>query len=136
MPGHTVQSGERTVSAQELGLGGARVVSGSALRFVVHAAAPCPPQTKQAMIDWWGPVIHEYYGSTEVGPVTFLTAEYWVQHPGSVGKPMEGAQVRVIDEAGRVLGVGERGEVVARGTTGDNDFKLRDPFWAEAGRSI
>ena len=63
----------------------------SSLRFVVHAAAPCSPQTKRAMIEWWGPVIHEYYGSTEVGPVTFLTAEEWLEHPGSVGKPMEGA---------------------------------------------
>src|SRR5579859_7319185 len=45
----------------------------SSLRFVVHAAAPCSPATKRAMIDWWGPIVHEYYGSTEIGPVTFLT---------------------------------------------------------------
>jgi long-chain acyl-CoA synthetase len=94
----------------------------SSLRFVVHAAAPCSPQTKRAMIDWWGPVIHEYYGSTEVGPVTFLTAEEWLEHPGSVGKPMEGAEVRVIDEQGLALGVGETGEVAAGPTTGSPDF--------------
>ena len=94
----------------------------SSLRFVVHAAAPCAPQTKRAMIDWWGPVVHEYYGSTEVGPVTFLTAEEWLEHPGSVGKAMEGAEVRVIDEHGRTLGVGETGEIAAGSTTGSTDF--------------
>jgi long-chain acyl-CoA synthetase len=94
----------------------------SSLRFVIHAAAPCSPQTKRAMIDWWGPVIHEYYGSTEVGPVTFLTAEEWLEHPGSVGRPMEGAEVKVIDEEGRTLGVGETGEVAAGATTGNTDF--------------
>jgi long-chain acyl-CoA synthetase len=94
----------------------------SSLRFVVHAAAPCSADTKRAMIEWWGPVIHEYYGSTEVGPVTFLTTEEWLEHPGSVGKPMEGAEVRVIDEQLRTLGAGETGEVVAGSTTGNNDF--------------
>jgi len=67
-------------------------------------------------------VIHEYYGSTEVGPVTFLTAEEWLEHPGSVGKPMEGAEVKVIDEQGRTLGAGETGEVAAGATTGNTDF--------------
>jgi long-chain acyl-CoA synthetase len=94
----------------------------SSLRFVIHAAAPCSPQTKRAMIDWWGPVIHEYYGSTEVGPVTFLEAADWLEHPGSVGRPMDGATVRVIDEDGQALGAGETGEVVAGATTGNNDF--------------
>src|SRR5436309_4585011 len=75
----------------------------SSLRFVVHAAAPCSPATKQAMIEWWGPIVHEYYGSTEIGPVTFLTAEEWLEHPGSVGRTMEGADVRVLDEEGREL---------------------------------
>ena len=94
----------------------------SSLRFVVHAAAPCSAETKRAMIEWWGPVIHEYYGSTEVGPVTFLTAEEWLEHPGSVGKPMEGAEVRVIDEQLRTLSAGETGDVVAGSTTGTTDF--------------
>jgi long-chain acyl-CoA synthetase len=74
------------------------------------------------MIDWWGPVVHEYYGSTEVGPVTFLTAEEWLEHPGSVGKPMEGAEVRVIDDSGWNLAVREPGEVVAGAASGSNDF--------------
>ena len=84
----------------------------SSLRFVIHAAAPCSPATKQAMIDWWGPIIHEYYGSTEIGPVTFLTAEEWLEHPGSVGRAMDGALVRVLGEDGSSLAAGEIGEVV------------------------
>jgi long-chain acyl-CoA synthetase len=94
----------------------------SSLRFVIHAAAPCSPATKRAMIDWWGPVVHEYYGSTEVGPVTFLTAEEWLAHPGSVGRTMEGAQVRVLDEEGRELGPGQVGEIAAGGAAGGSDF--------------
>src|SRR5205807_6982160 len=92
------------------------------LHDALPISAPCSPETKRAMIDWWGPVIHEYYGSTEVGPVTFLEAGEWLEHPGSVGKPLEGAQVKVIDEDGRVLGAGETGEIVAGSTTGNTDF--------------
>jgi long-chain acyl-CoA synthetase len=94
----------------------------SSLRFVIHAAAPCPERTKRAMIEWWGPVIHEYYGSTEIGPVTFLTAEDWLEHPGSVGRRMDGAEVRVIDDDGRELGPGEIGEIAAGSTMGSADF--------------
>ncbi len=85
----------------------------SSLCFVIHAAAPCSEATKRAMIDWWGPVIHEYYGSTEIGPVTFLTAEEWLEHPGSVGRPMDGALVRVLGDEGEALEVNQIGEVAA-----------------------
>jgi long-chain acyl-CoA synthetase len=84
----------------------------SSLRFIIHAAAPCSPVTKRAMIDWWGPIVHEYYGSTEVGPVTFLTAQEWLEHPGSVGRAMQGAVVRVLGDDGTPLEPGEIGEVV------------------------
>jgi long-chain acyl-CoA synthetase len=94
----------------------------SSLRFVVHAAAPCSPTTKRAMIEWWGPIIHEYYGSTETGPVTFLSSEDWLAHPGSVGCAMDGADVRVLDDAGGVLGPGEVGEIVAGSVSGNNEF--------------
>jgi long-chain acyl-CoA synthetase len=86
----------------------------SSLLDVVHAAAPCPAPTKRAMIDWWGPVISEYYGSTETGAVVHCTAEQWLAHPGTVGKPFPEADVRVIDAAGNTLGPREIGEVVAR----------------------
>jgi long-chain acyl-CoA synthetase len=86
----------------------------SSLKFVIHAAAPCPAPVKRAMIEWWGPVINEYYGSTEVGMVTFCTAEQWLAHPGTVGCPIPEADVQVVDAEGRPLPQGETGEVVAR----------------------
>ena len=93
----------------------------SSLRFVVHAAAPCPPPIKRAMIDWWGPVITEYYGSTEVSAVTFCTSEEWLAHPGTVGRPWPETDLRIIDADGNTLPAGEIGEVVAR-TRGAPDF--------------
>ena len=86
----------------------------SSLEFVVHAAAPCPAPTKRAMIEWWGPVIYEYYGATETGGVVFCSSEQWLSHPGTVGKALPGADVRVIDAEGKSLPVGEIGEVVAK----------------------
>ena len=55
--------------------------------FVVHAAAPVSPAVKRAMIEWWGPVINEYYGATETGIVVFCNSEEWLAHPGTVGRP-------------------------------------------------
>jgi len=86
----------------------------SSLEFVVHAAAPCPAPVKRAMIEWWGPVINEYYGSTETGGVVFCTSEQWLSHPGTVGKAQPGADVRVTDADGNALAPGEVGEVCAR----------------------
>ena len=86
----------------------------SSLRVVVHAAAPCPAPVKRAMIAWWGPVITEYYGSTETGAVVHCTSEEWLAHPGTVGKPYPEAEVRVIDAQGNTLPTREIGEVVAR----------------------
>jgi len=86
----------------------------SSLAFVVHAAAPCPPDVKQRMIEWWGPVINEYYGSTETGAVVFCTADEWLAHPGTVGRALPHADVRVLDDAGNALPPGEPGEVAAR----------------------
>lgn len=86
----------------------------SSLKFIVHAAAPVSPAVKQQMIEWWGPVINEYYGSTEVGMVVFCNSEEWLAHPGTVGKPIAEADVRVIDEQGNTLPTGEIGEVICR----------------------
>ena len=86
----------------------------SSLKFVVHAAAPCPAPVKRAMIEWWGPVINEYYGSTETSAVVFCNSEDWLTHPGTVGKAWPEADVRVIDVEGRTLPPHEVGEVVAR----------------------
>ncbi|MEV0767174.1 acyl-CoA synthetase [Nocardia salmonicida] len=57
----------------------------SSMQAAVHAAAPCPVEVKQAMIDWWGPVLHEYYASTEANGATFIDSEQWLRKPGSVG---------------------------------------------------
>lgn len=97
----------------------------SSLKFVAHAAAPVSPPIKRAMIEWWGPVINEYYGSTEMGNVTFCTSEEWLAHPGSVGKLMPNAVVRIIDEDGNDLPVREIGEVIGR-TIGSTDFTYQN----------
>jgi long-chain acyl-CoA synthetase len=97
----------------------------SSLKFVAHAAAPVAPAIKRAMIDWWGPVICEYYGSTEMGNVTFCTATEWLAHPGTVGRPMPGAVVKVIDADGRELPPREIGEVIGR-MAGSVDFTYQN----------
>jgi long-chain acyl-CoA synthetase len=97
----------------------------SSLKFVAHAAAPVSPQIKRAMIEWWGPIINEYYGSTEMGNVTFCTAEEWLAHPGTVGRTMPGAEVRVIDEEGKALPPRAVGEVIGR-NQGMSDFTYQN----------
>jgi long-chain acyl-CoA synthetase len=86
----------------------------SSLRFVVHAAAPCPPDVKRQMIDWWGPVINEYYGGTETGGVVFHTAEEALRKPGTVGRPIDTAVVKIFGPEGSELGPNEIGEVYMR----------------------
>lgn len=86
----------------------------SSLEHVVHAAAPCPVDVKRAIIDWWGPIIHEYYGSTESGPVTACNSVEWLSHPGTVGRPVRGAEVRVMSDGGVPAQVGEPGEIYIR----------------------
>ena len=86
----------------------------SSLQFVIHAAAPCPADVKKAMIDWWGPVIYEFYGGTESGPVTFATSEDALRKPGTVGRLSPGAEIRVLGDDGRILPQGEIGEIYSR----------------------
>jgi len=82
----------------------------SSLATVVHAAAPCPVEIKRAMIDWWGPIISEFYSSTEVAGATFITAPEWLEHPGSVGRPMLGTP-HVVGADGTEVGPGEVGQI-------------------------
>jgi long-chain acyl-CoA synthetase len=93
----------------------------SSLRHVIHAAAPCPADVKRAMIEWWGPVIYEFYGSTESGAVTFATSEDALKKPGTVGRIAPGAELRFIGDNGRVLPRGEIGEIYSR-IAGNPDF--------------
>jgi long-chain acyl-CoA synthetase len=83
----------------------------SSLRWVVHAAAPCPPEVKRAIISWLGPIVAEYYGGTETGPVVYCTSDEWLEHPGTVGRPIEGAVVKILDADGKELPTGQSGEV-------------------------
>src|SRR5215469_9503877 len=86
----------------------------SSLEWVAHGAAPCPTYVKRAMIEWWGPIITEYYGGTESGFVTFHTAEEALRKPGTVGQPLTGARIRVYGDDGQELPPGEVGEIYVR----------------------
>ncbi|SCX33365.1 acyl-CoA synthetase [Mycolicibacterium fluoranthenivorans] len=82
----------------------------STLRLAVHAAAPCPPDVKQAMIDWWGPILVEYYGATEGHGVTVVTTPEWLNKRGSVGRAALGT-LHICDDEGVELGPGDVGTV-------------------------
>jgi long-chain acyl-CoA synthetase len=93
----------------------------SSLKFVVHAAAPCPVDVKHGMIEWWGPIINEYYGATETGAVVYCNAEEWLAHPGTVGRAQPDVRLAILDEDGREVPAGREGDVYVRLTTG-SDF--------------
>ena len=82
----------------------------SSLRNVLHAAAPCPIPVKRRMLEWWGPVIYEYYGASEGGG-TLVKPEEWLEHPGTVGKAWAGAEVRIHDDEGKLCPPGQEGTV-------------------------
>ena len=82
----------------------------SSLEVAVHAAAPCPVPVKEQMIDWWGPVVLEYYGATEALGFTVCDSEEWLAHEGSVGKVVLGV-LHILDEEGRELPPGEPGQI-------------------------
>eukprot|EP01036_Dinobryon_divergens_P052639 gene52639-70372_t len=104
----------------------------SSLRFVSHGAAPCAPAVKRQMIEWWGPVINEYYGATETGVVVWHGSEDALRKPGTVGRAVPGATVRVVDDQGRDVAMGEVGEIYVRGphladfTYNNDDAKRRE----------
>jgi len=83
----------------------------SSLVRVTHGAAPCPPSVKHAMIQWFGPIIGEYYGGTEIGIVTACDSNQWIAHEGTVGKAIEGCIVKVLDADGLEVPRGEPGEI-------------------------
>jgi acyl-CoA synthetase (AMP-forming)/AMP-acid ligase II len=82
----------------------------SSLQVAVHAAAPCPVPVKEQMIDWWGPVIHEYYAGTEGNGFTAISSAEWLDHKGSVGRALVGT-VRIVGEDGHPAPAGEPGTV-------------------------
>jgi long-chain acyl-CoA synthetase len=93
----------------------------ASLRHVVHAAAPCPAEVKRAMIEWWGPVIHEYYGSTEATALTFANSDDALKKPGTVGKILDGVELRFVGDNYEPLPQGEIGEIYSR-ISGNPDF--------------
>ena len=82
----------------------------SSLQLVVHAAAPCPVEVKQACLDWLGPIVHEFYSGSEGSGLCYIGPDDWLAHPGSVGKSMSGA-IHIVGDDGEELPVGEEGEV-------------------------
>ncbi len=82
----------------------------SSLKVVFHAAAPCPIPVKQAMIDWWGPIISEYYAGSEGIGMTHIRSDEWLERPGSVGKAILGI-LHICDDDGNELPVGGEGTV-------------------------
>jgi long-chain acyl-CoA synthetase len=88
----------------------------SSLRLVVHGAAPVAPEIKRAMIDWFGPVLFEFYGGTEGGGL-MITSEEWLAHPGAVGRPRNELVVDILDDDGRPVPAGTPGQVWFGGYT-------------------
>ncbi len=104
----------------------------SSLEAVVHAAAPCPVDVKRRMIEWWGPIIHEFYAGTEGGGITWITSDEWLAHPGSVGRFVTGTP-HILDDDGRELPAGEPGVIWLEAQGGGFEYhndptKTRETF--------
>lgn len=93
----------------------------ASLEYVMHTAAPCAPEVKRAMINWWGPIIWENYGSSETGVITLLSSAEWLARPGTVGRPTMSGEIRIYGEDGRRLGPREVGDVYLK-MHGSPDF--------------
>ncbi len=105
------------------------------LEWIVHSAAPCPPDVKRAMIEWLGDRIYDYYGATELGPITRVSAAEWLNKPGTLGRPVPGAEIRIYSPDGRRLGAGEPGEIYARNVNyPDFTYHKQDERRSEVGR--
>lgn len=84
---------------------------GSSLVTVMHGAAPCPPDVKRRMLEWWGPVVSEYYGGTEGGFLTMISGAEWLERPGSLGRSTPMADVYVFDDDGLACAPGVSGQI-------------------------
>ncbi|HKE75882.1 MAG TPA: AMP-binding protein [Acidimicrobiales bacterium] len=98
----------------------------SSLRSVFHTGAPCPPEVKQRIMDWWGPVVYETYGGTE-GAATIATPRRWLERPGTVGKAIHGVTVRILDDNGDELPHGETGDIWIDVAAGPPSEYFKDP---------
>ena len=93
----------------------------SSLRHMIHAAAPCPVDTKHKMIDWWGPVIDEYYAASEGGG-TLVNTEEWLTKPGTVGRPWPISEIAIFDDDGNRLEANQIGTVYMAMQAGDFEY--------------
>ncbi|MFG1645217.1 AMP-binding protein [Amycolatopsis sp. NPDC049252] len=105
----------------------------SSLTSVIHGAAPCPPEVKERMIGWLGPVVHEYYGASE-GLICGVTASDWLEAPGTVGRTLTGVRLKVVGEDGAELPDGEPGTLYFSSAHTALDY-LGDPEKTAAARS-
>jgi long-chain acyl-CoA synthetase len=103
------------------------------MRAMIHGAAPCPEDVKRRMLDWWGPVVIEYYAATEGGGTTIF-ADEWLRKPGSVGRPWPGSVVKILDEHGNEVPTGEPGLVYLRMGTSTFEYH-RDAEKTKAARA-
>ena len=100
---------------------------GSSLEVVYHTAAPCPPEVKRRMIEWWGPVIREMYGASESGGAgTTVTSEQWLSKPGTVGPPLPTTEVLIVGDDGEQLGPNQIGQIYLRNLLGADFEYLGD----------
>ena len=97
----------------------------SSLKWIVHAAAPCPVPVKEQMIEWWGPIIDEYYAGSEGNGMTWVRSPDWMTHKGTVGRAVYG-EVHICDENGDEVPVGEEGQVYFGGTNPPNYHNAPD----------
>ncbi|MFL6054423.1 MAG: AMP-binding protein [Actinoallomurus sp.] len=99
----------------------------SSLAAVWHGAAPCAPEVKRRMIEWLGPVVYEYYGSTEASVNTVVTSEEWLERPGTVGRALPATEIHVLRPDGAPSPSGEPGQLWFRYTSGDDVEYWGDP---------
>jgi long-chain acyl-CoA synthetase len=99
----------------------------SSMNLVAHTGAACPIDVKRAMIDWWGPIFVEAYGGSEVGTTCSITSPEWLEHPGSVGRPVAPFEALIVDEAGEPVESGVEGRLYFRDTTGRGVIYHNDP---------
>ena len=88
----------------------------SSHKVAIHAAAPCPIEIKENMINWWGPILFEYYAGTEFNGMTIVNSEEWMEHKGTVGRPLVG-ELHILDDEGNELPAGEAGGIYFGGET-------------------
>lgn len=107
--------------------------SSSSLDLVLHGAAPISIPVKRRMIDWWGPILVEYWGGTEGGVNTLIDSEQWLAHPGTVGRALPAFDVFAVDERGERLPTGGIGDLYCRSSTSDRPFEYHGDAEKTAG---